>query len=201
MRWLNDHTPPDFRFFAIELRVVRIGESPAAPIFDVVVRPNDFEREIKVLKAEAVAKSDSRNRDFWTQYLEQHPEDAAIGFKVYNTTNQWLPVAGNVLVGTWLATTCGVYVRGPASVPIETVAEELAPYRERLESLVGVPLRSGKESEKKWLLVQQGIPIGDPARWPEAIDWMHERTVATVTALREVVTPAAAPSILPEGAR
>lgn len=193
MRWLNDHTPPDFRFFAVELRVVRIGDSPAAPIFDVVVQPNDFEREIKVRKAEAIASSDSRNRNFWTAYLDRHPEDAALGIKLGNSSNQWLPVSDEILVGTWLAKTCGVYVRGRPSVPIEVVAERLAPYRDRLEALLGVPLQSGKNTEKTWLLVQQGVELREPAAWPSAISWLHERTRATVSALRQVLASDAAP--------
>ena len=115
VQWLNDHTPPDFRFFAVELRVVRIGDSPVAPVFDVIVRPNEFERGLKVRKAEAEATTDSKHRDFWALYLQRHPEDAAIGMKTAKGTNQWLPVAENIIVGAWLAKTCGVYVRGQFS--------------------------------------------------------------------------------------
>ncbi|KRE09491.1 hypothetical protein ASE63_21080 [Bosea sp. Root381] len=185
MRWLNDHTPPEFRFFAIELRVVRIGDSPAAPIFDIVVQPNAFEREIKARKTEALAKSDSRLRDFWTGYLERYPEDTKLGVKAWNVNNQWLPVAGGILVGTWIAKTCGVYVRGQSSVPIAAIAEQLANHRAQLEAMLGVPFTSARE--KEWLLVQQGSSVVDPATWPQAIDWLHQRTHATVNALRQTL--------------
>ncbi|MGA0598503.1 hypothetical protein [Enterovirga sp. CN4-39] len=200
LRWLNDHTPPDFRFFAVELRVIRIGDSPVAPIFDVVVQPNDFEREIKVAKAEAMARTDSRNRDFWTLYLERHPDDAALGIKANNSNNHWLPVQGNILVGTWLAKGCGVYVRGKASIPIEAVVAELAPHRERLEAALGVPLQSGKESEKTWLLIQQGIMLTDRGRWPDAIDWMHGRIHLTLRALRDALSADTFGADLPDSA-
>jgi hypothetical protein len=36
IRWLNEHTADGFAFFAIKARVVRIGDSPFAPIFEVV---------------------------------------------------------------------------------------------------------------------------------------------------------------------
>jgi hypothetical protein len=186
IQWLNDHTPPEFRFFAVELRVVRIGESPVAPIFDVIVRPNDFERDLKVRKAEAEATTDSKHRDFWTLYLQRHPEDAAVGMKASRSANQWLPAVGNITVGIWLATTCGVYIRGRFSVPIETVVEQLAPHRERLEALIGAPFR--KEGED-WLLVRGGIEVGDPARWPEATDWLHRQVHTYLDTLREVLTP------------
>jgi hypothetical protein len=188
LRWLNDHTPPDFRFFAVELRVVRIGDSPVAPIFDIVVQPNDFEREIKVAKAEAMARTDTRNRDFWTLYLERHPADAALGIKASNTTNHWLPVHGDILVGTWLAKGCGVYVRGKASVPIEAIVAELAPHRERLEAALGVPLQPSKENEKTWLFIQQGLMLSDRDCWSDAVNWMHGRIHLTLRALREALS-------------
>lgn len=190
IQWLNDHTPPDFRFFAVELRVVRIGESPVAPIFDVIVRPNEFERDLKVRKAEAEATTDSKHREFWALYMQRHPEDAAIGMKAAKGANQWLPVAENIILGAWLAKTCGVYVRGQFrgqfSVPVESVVERLAPFRERLEARTGAPLcQEGGD----WLLVRQGPAIGDPAAWPAAADWLHRQIRTHLEALREVLAP------------
>ena len=35
IRWLNDHTPAPYEFFAVEVGIVRIGGSLPAPVFDV----------------------------------------------------------------------------------------------------------------------------------------------------------------------
>ena len=42
--WLNENTVDGIRFFGVELSVVRIGGSPPAPVFNVVVRPNDLQK-------------------------------------------------------------------------------------------------------------------------------------------------------------
>lgn len=42
--WLNENTVDGVRFFAVELGVVKIGDSPPAPVFNVVVRPNDLQK-------------------------------------------------------------------------------------------------------------------------------------------------------------
>jgi len=47
IRWLNENTSEGFSFFAVRLRVVRIGKSPFAPIFEVVEQPNDWNRDIR----------------------------------------------------------------------------------------------------------------------------------------------------------
>lgn len=44
LEWLNSNTPPTVSFFAAEVGVVRIGDSPRAPVFKLVVEPNDWVR-------------------------------------------------------------------------------------------------------------------------------------------------------------
>jgi len=46
-RWLNEHTADGFSFFAVKARVVRIGDSPFAPIFEVVGKPDRWQRRLK----------------------------------------------------------------------------------------------------------------------------------------------------------
>ena len=40
--WLNRITESKFRFFGLEIEAFRIGDSPPAPRFEVVVKPNDW---------------------------------------------------------------------------------------------------------------------------------------------------------------
>ena len=47
IRWLNEHTADGFSFFAVKARVVRIGDSPYAPIFEVVEKPDHWQRKLK----------------------------------------------------------------------------------------------------------------------------------------------------------
>ena len=37
--WLNESTPPDISFYLVKVEGVRIGSSPAAPLFTVIFRP------------------------------------------------------------------------------------------------------------------------------------------------------------------
>lgn len=47
INWLNENTNDKFSFFAIRLRVVRINHSIPAPVFDVLARPNQWERSMQ----------------------------------------------------------------------------------------------------------------------------------------------------------
>jgi hypothetical protein len=45
--WLNQHGDDDVRFFGIELRLLRIGDSQPGASFHVEARPNDWQKVIK----------------------------------------------------------------------------------------------------------------------------------------------------------
>lgn len=44
--WLNRITDESFRFFGLEVELWRIGESPAAPKFNIVSKPNNWSRSV-----------------------------------------------------------------------------------------------------------------------------------------------------------
>jgi len=44
--WLNVNTNKEFQFFAIEIELLKIGESPPAPRFNVVASPNDWTKKV-----------------------------------------------------------------------------------------------------------------------------------------------------------
>lgn len=50
--WLNERTDSGVDFFGVEVGVVQIGESgPRAPVFEVVARPNDWQKGVKTAAA------------------------------------------------------------------------------------------------------------------------------------------------------
>jgi len=44
--WLNEITDGRFRFFGLEIEVWKIGNSGAAPKFNIVSKPNDWYRDV-----------------------------------------------------------------------------------------------------------------------------------------------------------
>jgi hypothetical protein len=67
--WLNKCTEPGIRFFGVEIQLWRIGESPLAPKFNVISRPNDWQKE---LTQETGALSATRQlyHEFWAAFIE-----------------------------------------------------------------------------------------------------------------------------------
>lgn len=78
LHWLNEITDERFNFFGLEIELWRIGESIAAPKFNIVVAPNDWSKTI-ARAASSIANenlSDTRRLqlEFWTalkEFLDQ----------------------------------------------------------------------------------------------------------------------------------
>lgn len=70
--WLNEITNERFRFFGAEIELWRIGESPYAPKFDIVSRPNDWPNSI--LRTFTTVGGLLHLR-FWTQFCEHLDEN------------------------------------------------------------------------------------------------------------------------------
>lgn len=77
--WLNENTGEETHFFGIEMQVVKIGDSPNAPLFNVVVQPNDWQKQVRATtKPGAVSGKRLLYLEFWRQFLDrvhaEHPD-------------------------------------------------------------------------------------------------------------------------------
>jgi hypothetical protein len=77
--WLNESTGEETHFFGIELQVVKIGESPNAPLFNLVVQPNDWQKQVRATtRAGGVTGKGALYVEFWRRFLDrvhaEHPD-------------------------------------------------------------------------------------------------------------------------------
>lgn len=185
IRWLNEQTAEGFSFFAVRARVVRIGDSPFAPIFDVVEKPDGWGRSLKKISGDVKSELSAQREDFWRLYLERHADAAAQGIRVSGASNMVLEVVPQKLfLGRYIASqTSGIYVRGPQRQdPAETEAI-LAPHRNRLETDLSASFANG---DGWFFMSTTPHPLKDTAGWPTAVDFLHERTQAYLSALAHV---------------
>ena len=94
IEWLNNNTTSDISFFLIELHAYRIGDSVAAPKFEVVEQPNDFIKNTKGTNDSGdLNQSQSERYEFWSQ-LNDLIIERGKPFNVRKaTTNHWYNVA------------------------------------------------------------------------------------------------------------
>jgi len=67
--WLNNITDGKFRFFGLEVELWRIGNSPAAPRFNVVSKPNDWSQSVRkgadAIDESNLSETKIMQRDYW----------------------------------------------------------------------------------------------------------------------------------------
>jgi hypothetical protein len=190
VKWLNEHTAGAFSFFAVRLRVVRIGDSPAAPIFDVLARPNLWERQLQAVarKSENMSEVGEWRKAFWQSYLDRHPGDASLGLIATGASSNWVPVDenGQVIISAWVGKKMlGLFLRGPRGADGNLLAEIIEPYRDVLEQ--GLDTKYGRKTDNSFYGRVKTINLNDQVNWPAAIDWLHERIQQYLTTLRSTI--------------
>lgn len=68
---MNENTTEDANFFLIEIEAWKIGDSPPAPRFNIIPKPNDWAKTIKQASAGArLTDLNLRRQSFWEKVKE-----------------------------------------------------------------------------------------------------------------------------------
>ena len=176
VRWLNENTVDGFSFFAIRVSIVKISDSPRVPQFEVLVRPNDWDRRIRDAARESGRELTALgvfNRDFWTHYADRYPDDGIRrGFAGRNPS---FPVHGTEFTIRWYHEKSGYigqWVTAPGARTFQSSPESLEPYLPILADALGMDPDEMSDNA----FVQTNIDIHSSRdNWPQAADWLHEK--------------------------
>ena len=186
--WLNEITHQDSRFFGLEIELWKIGESPAAPKFNIVSMPNDWSRSV----AQAARATDDAElselrvmqRKYWTGLQERL--DAAGG-----------PIRGNrkPQPQSWMAYGIGVggfhlgavmntwerYIRVELYIRGEDAGDRLGLLegtKDEIERELDFPLQWGDQSEtardRRISYYLREVNPENESDWPRQHQWLAE---------------------------
>lgn len=169
VRWLNEHTNDEFAFFAVRLRVVRIGDSPFAPVFDIVEQPNNWDISLRGKTVVAESELTRLRHRFWSRYLQRHPGV----FTSSRHSNVWIRMLpdGEVVLSMYVGSkTSGMFLRGPFGTDSEDLAPFMSQHADTLEQALGP---NQTTSRGYYYGTSQDIAVQQDSRWDELIDWME----------------------------
>ena len=197
IRWLNENTTDQFAFFAIQIRVMRIGDSALAPIFDVQERPSEWDREIRAVSQEKRGGLSERGQflsEFWGYYSERYPDDGVRkGLAGYNANHsienseirvsQYIAPKSNVV---------GVFIGKQRNASSgESVFELANAYGDALMSEMDFdpkdpPTSFTADCGRYYANVSSfEYDFTDRASWAGAADWLHEFLLAYLDILSQ----------------
>jgi hypothetical protein len=64
--WLNEHTDEDIEFYLIQIELWQIGESPFAPKFEIISKPNDWTKTVRSsVESKDLTETKIKQMEFW----------------------------------------------------------------------------------------------------------------------------------------
>lgn len=183
--WLNDITGADFSFFGLEVEAWRIGNSPIAPKFNVVSKPNEWVRVVSKKKKGTGPLSDTQQMllAYWSAFKEYLEESESILSIRTPNAGSWQSFAvgrGDFSLVAAINTTkkrvfCYLAMKGDGAKPhFHLLMDQQASADEEF----GEPLDWRPMLEKKESHVHAGELSSDPTdegKWPEQHKWLCDR--------------------------
>lgn len=171
IRWLNEHTSDGFSFFAIKARVVRIGESPVAPIFEVVEEPDEWMRKVR---SETPRARDSELRELRQKYFEALMARMSDWKAERRNRLLYFEVAKN----PELSVCVEIQRKRQMICVVSDTAEEFGELTEQILAAVpDIETTIGNVREARWggaLFKSRGCTLTEVETWEEALQWHVE---------------------------
>ncbi|KAA1400451.1 DUF4268 domain-containing protein [Aeromicrobium ginsengisoli] len=208
--WLNERTDEETRFFAVEIQVIRIGDSDLAPAFKLVAQPNDWGKHVKAANAQTgeVSEREGLYWQFWDQFrsrvLVEHPTWSKSSS---STKSSWFSMSAGVKGANWVATFTGrrlavqLSFEDPDSDLNSARFEALLTRRVELEEAFGASIqwepREGLKSTRIAVYSDDECDVSDRAHWPDYVDWLIRQGIRLRSAVASVGGVPLASSPLP----
>ena len=190
LTWLNEATTDEYSFFGVQIELWRIGNSPPAPRFNVIVSPNDWSRIVRgTVQPPEVSETKGLQLEFWSgfrQYVQensrtlqtrkaqpQHWYEMPIGrsgFLIVCTVNTREQRAG-----------CEVYINHQES---KRAFDLLSEQQQAIETELGVPLDWQRLPARHAcrIVLYRDANVADRETWPELYGWLLEKSEAVYRA-------------------
>ncbi len=183
--WLNEKTEEGLDFFGLEVELWRIGDSPIAPKFNIVSKPNDWSKTVKNTAAAGTTELTDIKRlqlEYWTafrQFMEesgsfvrcqkpapQHWTSFAIGRSYFHLVAKVNTRGGEI----------GAYfiVHGPDKKAFYALIR--GNYKEQIESQMDMDLdwRELPTAKESHVEVYKKADPTDQSDWPQQHAWFKD---------------------------
>lgn len=183
--WLNKITDESFSFFGLEVELWRIGDSPAAPKFNIVSKPNDWSRSVtqaaRAIDETELSEVRLLQRDYWAAFhavLDQSGGPFSGNRKPQAQSWMTYPIGrsgfhlGTVMVRPKNRIQAELYIGNERAKPFFYLLRE---QREKIETELGEPLSWEELPERRDCRIALYLDDTDPEDrddWPRQHEWL-----------------------------
>jgi hypothetical protein len=186
--WLNKITDDSFRFFGLEVEIWRIGDSPAAPKFNIVSKPNDWSHSVaqaaRAIDEGELSETRILQRNYWTSLIKLLDE---VGGPVRGNKKPQPQAWMSFPIGRSGFHLNGVMIRTKEQIRTELYISDdrakaffglLKSQREAIERELGCPLEWDELPSRRDCRISCYLNEVDPedeADWPRQHEWLARR--------------------------
>lgn len=188
--WLNKHTPDHVNFFALEIELWRIADSPVAPKFNVVCKPNEWTRRVTAA-ARPTSEISQFRLSYWSGFVAQ-PILSTIVTRPLQPNRQGnlpIPISFKQFVlqvyASASADMCSVYLSCRGDRRFDNY-EALKRHEQEIAEAVGHTVRWDINTDTNGAYISMTVEGLHPANtddWPRQHAILAERTVKFFKAL------------------
>lgn len=196
--WLNRITDKEFNFFGVEIELIKIGDSPAAPMFNVIAKPNGWSKDVRSSQSSNEGRSDGQmfKYDYWSAYVDYMSNNPSKLFRTKSPSHDhWMNIAigkGAMHIALLVNTkeqkvTVQLHIEDDAD---KKYFDELIKYKEEAEASIGETLTWRRLDGKKASnvdLYRQCKNLNNPAEREEIFGWYKEYTEKFIEFFKPII--------------
>ena len=189
--WLNEASSG--AFYLVKVEAIRIGESPAAPLFTLIVGPSDESRQVGMKKRE-IAELETVRVRFWEELLDRANQVSPLHANVSPSKGGWIAAGAGIggVVYSYVANQhvmrVELYIDTSDEAKNLAIFDRLHQHAEAIEEEVGHGLSWQRLEGKQACRIAWDVPAGgyvDEEKWPTII----EEAVDAMTRLKRAIRP------------
>ncbi len=195
--WLNRITDKEFNFFGVEIELIKIGDSAAAPMFNVIAKPNGWSKDVRSSQSSSDGKSEGQvfKYEYWSDFVEfmnNHPS------KLFKTPNpsydHWMNIAvgkGSMHISLLVNTkeqkvTIQLYIWDDAE---KKIFDALVKHKEDADEKIGASLTWRRLDGKKASTIDlyKEFDVNNPDIREEIFCWYREYTERFIAFFKPII--------------
>lgn len=177
--WLNESSSASF--YMVKVEAVRIGDSPAAALFTLIVGPSDESKSVGVTKKEIAERYNIRKR-WWTQLVERSAKITKLHAHITPGEYSWIGTSSGVrglnlnyvVTQDWRGAELYIDRGKDSEAENKAIFDQLAAKSHEIEGAFGGPLSwealEGKRACRIRIALANGGYQSPEGEWPELQD-------------------------------
>lgn len=178
IEWLNNHTDERIGFFLCEIKLYRIGNSEPAVKFEVIEKPNDWTKEVKM--NESASETEQLRFDYWVEFQDYAFKNSLFA-KNFNRRKPSMDHWMNFSIGSSACHIAVSQIQKRNELDVELyISEDKDLFHSLLEKKTSIESDSGlsfdwrelPERKASRIVVSKNVDFDDKSQWNDQFDWI-----------------------------